>query len=283
VPWKIAVAGTLHRDDASTPVERHESFGGSAVYFALAAARHAPVLVNGIVGSDTVEAHRELFEGLPVDTRGLIVGVRPTFRWHVVHDFDHWVTAHEYAEEGCDPEWIPSLNAESRDAEVLFLASLRPELQRGVREQSRARLIGADSMTVFIASRSTDVRATALASDVLFLNVAELAALTGEVDWRRAAETLLGRGRLRAVVVKRGPEGAACVMAGEVLEVPAHPVARVVDPTGAGDALAGGFLGVCAGSERDDVDFFATALQEGVRSAAAAITAFGAADMRQPT
>jgi len=283
VTWKIAVAGTLHRDDATTPEQRHESFGGSAVYFALAAARHAPVLLNGIVGADTAADHRALFEGQPVDLRGMVVSDRPTLRWHVVHDFDHWVTAHESAEEGCDPEWVPSLNDESRNAEVLFLASLRPELQRGVLEQSRAKLIGADSMTVFIASRGADVRAMALASDVLFLNESELAALTGEVDWRRAAQSMCGRGRLRAVVVKRGPLGAGCVTAAGVVEAQAHTVTRVVDPTGAGDALAGGFLGLCAGNERDDLDFFAAALQEGVRSAAGAITAFGAADMRRPT
>lgn len=279
--WKIAVAGTLHRDDATTPEQRHESYGGSAVYFALAAAPHAPVLLNGIVGADTAAAHRALFQGLPVDLRGMVVSEQPTFRWHVVHDFDHWVTAHESAEEGCDPEWVPSLSDESRNAEVLFLASLRPELQRGVLEQSRAQLIGADSMTVFITARGADVRAMALASDVLFLNESELAALTGEVDWRRAAQSLCGRGRLRAVVVKRGPLGAACVTAADVVEAGAHKVARVVDPTGAGDALAGGFLGACAGNERDDLEFFATALEEGVRSAAAAITAFGAADLKR--
>jgi sugar/nucleoside kinase (ribokinase family) len=99
------------------------------------------------------------------------------------------------------------------------------------------------------------------------------------VDWRRAAGALCGRGRLRAVVVKRGPLGAACVAGTDVVEVPAAPVNRVVDPTGAGDALAGGFLGLCAGAERDDVDFFPTALEEGVRCAAGAVTAFGASDL----
>jgi len=283
VTWKIAVAGTLHRDDVTTPEGRFESAGGSAVYFALAAARHAPVLVNGIVGSDTVDEHRALLDGLPVDTSGLVVSDLPTFRWHVVQDFDHWVVANESAEEGCDADWIPSLNSESRDARVLFLASMRPELQRGVLEQSRAGLIGCDSMTAFIAARRSDVRATALKSDVLFLNEAELVALTGDLDWRGGAGALCGRGRLRAVVVKRGPLGAACVTQGGVVEVAAHPVERVLDPTGAGDALAGGFLGLCAGAERDDVEFFPTALEEGVRAAAGAVTAFGAAHLLQRT
>ena len=127
------------------------------------------------------------------------------------------------------------------------------------------------------------MRATALASDVLFLNAAELVALTGEIDWRSGARRLLGKGRLRAVVVKRGPDGAALVTQQSVVEQPAQAVARVVDPTGAGDALAGGFLGACAAGERDDDEMFAEALAVGVRSAASALTAFGADDLRART
>jgi sugar/nucleoside kinase (ribokinase family) len=75
--------------------------------------------------------------------------------------------------------------------------------------------------------------------------------------------------------VKHGPRGAACVTAAHVVELPAAPVARVVDPTGAGDALAGGFLGFVAKAERSDDATFAAALGEGIRCAAEAIVDFG--------
>ena len=87
-------------------------------------------------------------------------------------------------------------------------------------------------------------------------------------------------GRLRAVVVKRGPLGAACVTAGGIVELPAAPVAEVVDPTGAGDALAGGFLGYIAQLERADDAAFEAALAEGIRCAADAIVEFGTAGLR---
>jgi sugar/nucleoside kinase (ribokinase family) len=165
---------------------------------------------------------------------------------------------------------------------VLFLASLRPELQRGVLEQSRARLVGADSMTVFLAERAAEVRAVAEGADVLFLNQRELAIVTGDHDWRRAARGLCGRGRLRAVVVKQGRRGVACVSSNAVVEVAASDVSPVPDPTGAGDALAGGFLGLCAREERDDAPFFEIALQEGVRCAARAIASFGVDGLLAP-
>jgi cytidine kinase len=245
------------------------------VYFPLAAARYAPVHVNGIVGSDTAPDFRRILAHPGIDLEGMVVSTSPTFRWHAVHDFDRWVTSDESSEPGCDPEWEPVLTERSRRAEVFFVASMDPSLQRAVLDQSVASLIGADSMTVFIESRRDEVRALIERVDVLFLTATELAALAGEDDWRVTAEGLCGRGRLRAVVVKHGPLGAACVTAGQIIERPAAPVAAVVDPTGAGDALAGGFLGFVAKVERSDDATFASALDEGIRCAAEAIVDFG--------
>jgi len=155
-----------------------------------------------------------------------------------------------------------------------------PRVQRVVIDQSSARVIGLDSMTVFIDTRPAEVRSLVEQVDVLFLTAAELAALSGSDDWRAAGQALCGTGRLRAVVVKRGPLGAACITAGGIAEVPATPVAQVVDPTGAGDALAGGFLGHVAHLERADQATFEAALSEGIGCAGAAIVAFGTDGLR---
>jgi len=111
--------------------------------------------------------------------------------------------------------------------------------------------------------------------DILFLTGAELAALTQSDDWRGSAARLCGAGRLRAVIVKHGPGGAACVTADTIVEMPAMAVSAVVDPTGAGDALAGGFLGYTALTMQTDDSVFAQALSEGLARAAEAIVAFG--------
>jgi sugar/nucleoside kinase (ribokinase family) len=279
VTWEVAVAGTFHRDDVTTPAGRRDVLGGSAVYFALAASRFAPVHVNGIVGSDTAADYRRMLDSPAIHLDGVVVSDLPTFRWHAVHDFERWVTSHESAEPGCDPEWRPLLPAPSRQAEVLFVASMDPGLQRDVLDQSSARLIGTDSMTEFIESRPAEVLSVVERVDILFLTSSELAVLTGDDDWRASAAGLLGLGRLRAVVVKRGPRGAACVTAGAVIEMAAVPVPRVVDPTGAGDALAGGFLGHVARGGRADETAFDVALNEGIRCAADAVVEFGTAGL----
>lgn len=273
--WDVAVAGTLHRDDITTPHGRRDSLGGSAVYFALAAARYATVHVNGIVGRDTSAGYAAMVRGAAIDLSGVVVSDGPTFVWHAVHDFERWVTSSEWAEPGCDAQWRPDLSAASRAAPVLFLGSMHPALQQAVLAQSGARLIGADSMTVFMREDRASVRAVVEAADILFLNAEEVEMLAGRDSWRDAARDLCETGRLRAVVIKQGPDGAACVTGSAVYDLAAHPVERVIDPTGAGDALAGGFLGFCAECELDTEGVFAQALAEGVRCAAAAVTTFG--------
>jgi sugar/nucleoside kinase (ribokinase family) len=278
VAWDIAVAGTVHLDEITTPAgHRTDQLGGSAVYFALAAARYGVVHLNGIVGADSAALFTEILDSAGVRREGLVVSDQATFRWHARHDFDQWVAVDTSSEEGCDPLWTPHLGEDAAAAPVLFLASMRPSLQGQVLSQSRARLIGSDSMTEYTGPQRAAVRELVNGCDVLFLNQSELASLTGTAitTWRQEAIAMCGVGRLRAVVVKGGPTGAALVTDDGVISRPPAMVAEVVDPTGAGDALAGGFLGACAAAERDDLDYFVTALDAGLRCAAAAIGEFG--------
>ncbi|HYA00437.1 MAG TPA: PfkB family carbohydrate kinase [Candidatus Binatia bacterium] len=263
---------------------QQRQIGGSALYFALAAAPHGAVHLNAICGQDAAPEVRQVLSGLPVDLDGLCVSERPTFRWHAVHDFERWIAETVAEEPGCEPEWWPQLSRGAAAAEVLFLGSMRPALQAEVLRQSQARLVGVDSMACYTGPERDAVMEVVAGSDVLFLNRSELRSLMPEAPgWRAAAESLLGRSRLRALVIKAGPMGAALVTRTSFLERPAAPVSVVVDPTGAGDGVAGGFLGLCAARRRDDDRFFAEALGEGLRAAAATISTFGVDGLRRLT
>jgi sugar/nucleoside kinase (ribokinase family) len=283
MPWEITVAGTVHLDDITTPHGRRpRQIGGSALYFALAAAPHARVHLNAIVGDDAEAELRRTLGGLPVDLGGLVVSDGPTFRWHAVHDFQRWVAETVAEEPGCEPEWRPRLSAEAARAEVLFLGSMRPSLQREILAQSSARLIGMDSMTCFTGPERDAVLDVVSGCDIVFLNRLELSSLVPEApDWAAAARSLLGRSRLRVLVVKAGPTGAVLMTSTTTLERPAVPVDVVIDPTGAGDAVAGGFLGLCAAAGRDDDAVFPEALQDGLSRAAVTVGAFGTEGLRR--
>jgi sugar/nucleoside kinase (ribokinase family) len=283
MPWEIAVAGTVHLDDITTPHGRRtRQIGGSALYFALAAAPHARVHLNAIVGEDAEAELRQDLDGLPVDLSGLTVSHDPTFRWHAVQDFQRWVAETVAEEPGCESEWRPRLSPEAARAEVLFLGSMSPGLQREILAQSSARLIGLDSMTCFTGPERESVLEVVGGCDIVFLNRTELSSLVPEApDWQAAAASLRSRGRLRAVVVKGGPSGAILVTSSSTLVSPPASVDAVIDPTGAGDAVAGGFLGLCAAEGRDDEGVFPAALQEGLVRAAAAIGTFGTDGLRR--
>jgi sugar/nucleoside kinase (ribokinase family) len=281
VTARITVAGTLTLDDVTTPWgRRREVVGGSALYTALAAAPSAPVRVVGVVGEDAADRILGLLRRSEIDVGDVDVLPGPTFRWRAVHDFERWVTAFEEVDEGVMAGWQPRLSSEAATSPLLFLGSMHPRLQRAVLDASHSPLIVADSMVAFIRDRREEVLEVVERSDVLVLNRSELAALAQvpEEAWLDAAKELCAAGR-RVVVVKAGPEGAAAVTPAHVVRRPAVPVSVVVDPTGAGDALAGGMLGYLARSGRPLEDCLEEALAAGLLAASRTIVDFGPAGL----
>jgi sugar/nucleoside kinase (ribokinase family) len=277
--WRISVAGTIDSDQVTTPYGSSDvMLGGSAIYFSLAAARYVPVWLNGIVGDDWAERARDAVSRWPIHLDGLVVSDDPTSRWIATH-FEDGSTVDHFTDEGANSHWTGEIPASGRDAEILFLASMRPDLQLRVVDQCTPRLVGLNTMTFFTPQEDHTFRRLIDSVDMLFVNREEIASITGGpvADWASNAHSLLDprRGRLRAVIVTAGHQGAALVTAERVVERPAHRVAHAVDVTGAGDAFAGGFLGACAAAKRDDDAFLPTALDEGIIAATPAVITFG--------
>jgi sugar/nucleoside kinase (ribokinase family) len=275
----ITVVGSIAFDSVKTPFgERERMLGGTAVHFSLASSFFADVHVVGPVGEDWGEAEMAAIERRPgVHTRDIErVGGGKTFFWRGHYDYDLNTAHTDDTQLGVFAEFQPKLSAESRACDVLFLANIQPELQLRVREQCEgAHFVALDSMNLWIdTAREALVRAIETV-DCVLLNDAELRMLTGRPNLVQAAREVLGWGP-RAVVAKQGEYGAALFTAERFFSLPSFPLETVLDPTGAGDTFAGGFIGTIAahGGEIDD-EILRSAMAHGTTLASFNVEEFG--------
>jgi cytidine kinase len=244
----VTVVGSIAFDAVRTPWgQRDRLLGGSAVHFALSASFLADVRVVGPVGDDFGEAEVDVLRarGVNVDDIERVPGGK-TFFWSGEYEYDLNTRHTRDTQLNVFADFQPKLSEASKDADVLFLANIQPDLQREVREQCEgARIVGLDSMNLWIDTARDSLIRTIEGVELLVINDAELRQLTGKANLVQAAREALGWGPT-AVVAKQGEYGSALFSADRFFALPAYPLETVVDPTGAGDSFAGGLFGYLA-------------------------------------
>ncbi|HLT36902.1 MAG TPA: PfkB family carbohydrate kinase [Enhygromyxa sp.] len=243
---KLVVVGSVAVDWVITPTaERQESVGGAAVFFSMAAAPLTGVQLVGVIGHDFPGSAIADLEAAGVDLSGLERSDGLTFRWkgryHENMNSRDTLETHLNVFEN----FSPKLPAGYRDSDFLFLANIQPSLQLDVLEQMarRPRLVGLDTMNLWIDIAHDKLLEVLARVDVLAINQEEALQLTAETNLVRAARKIRELGP-KTLVIKRGEYGALCFgPGGDVFATPALPLEDVVDPTGAGDSFAGGFMG----------------------------------------
>lgn len=243
----IAVVGSLGLDTIETPAGRvEEVLGGSAAYFSLAARHFLPVRIVAVVGSDFPAAARAALEHEELDLDGIEVREGKTFRWEGVYSRDMNTRRTIRTELNVFETFRPELSASTRALRHIFLANIDPVLQRQVLNQlERPHLILADTMNYWIDTKREELLKTLARVRILLINEEEARQLTGEAVTHKAARAILSMGP-ETVVVKMGEHGAFLQGKEGYFTCPAFPVETVVDPTGAGDTFAGGFMGALA-------------------------------------
>jgi sugar/nucleoside kinase (ribokinase family) len=241
----ITVVGSIAYDAVKTPFgERERMLGGAAVHFALAASFFDRVHVVGPVGDDFGEAELQVMRDREVDVADVerVAGGK-TFFWRGEYGWDLNSRETLDTQLGVFEGFAPKLSDASRASDVLFLANIQPDLQREVRTQlPAAKFVALDSMNLWIDIARDSLVAAIESVDCVILNDAELRQLTGKPNLFSAAREVLTWGP-RVVVAKQGEYGAALVTTERFFSLPAYPLETVVDPTGAGDTFAGGFVG----------------------------------------
>jgi cytidine kinase len=241
----LVVVGSIAFDAIKTPFgERERALGGAAVHFALAASYFSDVRVVGPVGDDFTESEYEVLRRHEVNTEDIehVEGGK-TFFYACEYEWNLNIRHTLDTQLNVFADFQPKLSEGSINAQTLFLANIQPDLQREVREQCKgASLSGLDSMNFWIESARESLVRTVSMVDLVLLNDDEVRMLTEEPTLLKGAQRIMDLGP-HAVVVKLGEYGASLFTREGFFSLPAYPLEKVIDPTGAGDSFAGGFLG----------------------------------------
>lgn len=275
----LIVTGTIGIDTIHGPTGSADGvMGGSAAYFAAAASHLAPVRLVGLVGEDWPADHRTMLESFPgIDLAGL--EIRPggeTFRWGGKYEENMNNRETLFTHLGVVEDTPPAVPEAFRDSRFVFLANSHPAVQRGMLESLPHKEIAvADTMDLWINVAHDDLLELCRRVDGIVLNDSEAELLTETRNVISAGRKILDLGPSFAVV-KKGEHGAVLVHRDGVAVVPAFPAEEdmVVDPTGAGDTFAGGFMAHLARTGRTDFEALQTALSWGTVMASFTISAF---------
>lgn len=238
------IVGSVALDTVETSFGRAEEvLGGSASFFAAAASLYQPVQVVAVVGDDFPLAELDFLRGRGVDFSGVQVAPGESFRWGGAYSADFSERETLFTTLGVFADFSPVIPADFRKARIVSLGNIHPILQGEVLDQvERPELVVCDTMNYWIERERDALMSLLERIDVLMVNDTEIHQLSGIADSVRAARWVRERGP-RHVIVKEGARGALLFDGDAAFRCPAWPVRRVVDPTGAGDAFAGGFAG----------------------------------------
>ena len=246
----LLVVGSVALDSVDAPAGRRDDIlGGSASFFTAAASYFVKPKLVAVVGEDFPEEHVAFLRGRGVDLAGLERVPGRTFRWagRYSQDLNNRTTLDTQLNVFAD--FQPKLPASFKHADYVFLANIEPSLQLSVLEQvERPKLVAMDTMNFWITGRLEALKKVLARVDLLVINDEEARLLAGDSarhNLTRAAGAIRALGP-KTIIVKRGDSGALLFHESGVFAAPAFPLEEVVDPTGAGDSFAGGFMGYLA-------------------------------------
>ena len=247
----VLVVGSIAYDSVQTPFGMsEETLGGSATYFSFSASFLTQVRLVGVVGKDFKEEYIGWMKDKGIDTAGLEIVDGETFRWSGKYEGDMNTAETLSVDLNVFGEFDPKLPEDYKKSEYVFLANGHPELQKKVLSQVESpKLVVADTMNLWIENATDSLKELITMVDGLIINDGEAKMLTGQHLTVAAGHDIMGMGP-KFIVVKKGEHGALLFYKDDtkvkVFAVPSYPLSKVLDPTGAGDSFAGGFMGSLA-------------------------------------
>ncbi len=278
----LLVVGSIGFDTVETPQGKSErALGGTAVYCSVAASYFARVGMVAAVGTDFPQEHVQFLQEKGIDVTGLMTLEGETFHWGGRYHTDMNSRDTLFTRLNVFENFEPDVPEIYRNTPFVFLGNIDPRLQLHVLDQvHQPRLVALDTMNYWINGTPDSLREVLRRIDVLFVNDEEARLLSGECSLLRCARLIRDMGP-SVIVIKKGEHGALLFHEDEVFFAPAYPLETVVDPTGAGDTFAGGFMGYLASVARTDDDTLRRAMIYGSTLASFAVEDFSVENLRR--
>jgi sugar/nucleoside kinase (ribokinase family) len=250
---ELVVVGSLGLDTIETKFDRQEDvLGGSVSYACAAASFFAKTGMVGVAGTDFPDEYTECFKHFDIDLDGLQLQEGKTFRWSGVYEDDMINRRTLSTCLNVFADFMPELPESYQSAPYVLLGNISPELQLHVLSQvQNPKFVLADTMDLWINIADDSLQQVIRSVNMLTLNDAEARLLTQEYNLKACARKILEMGP-EYVVIKKGEHGALVASRNGFYLIPAFPVDDLADPTGAGDAFAGAFMGCLASLDAID-------------------------------
>ncbi len=274
----LLVVGSLALDTIETPFGKvDEVLGGAATYISIISSYFVKnIQLVGVVGSDFPEKGIELLKNNNIDLQGLVkIEGGKTFRWSgkYLHDMNQRETL--FTHLNVFEKFNPKLPDEYKKSEYVCLGNIDPVLQQKVVEQvEKPKLIVCDTMNFWIEKKLTELNSTLKIIDVLIINDSEAKILANDSSIILSAKKILKMGP-KILVIKRGEHGSTIYSDSFMFSIPAFPTEKVVDPTGAGDSFAAGFISYIASKNSISEDILKNALINATLMASFCVEGFG--------
>ncbi len=272
----VCVVGSVALDDVKTPHgDRKNILGGSAMHFANSACILTGVRIVGVVGGDYPKTAFDLMKSKNIDTKGIeVIEQGKTFHWQGYYEKDMNVAHTISTELGVFENFNPKIPDEYKDSKIVFLANIDPVIQLKVKKETGDIFTMLDTMNLWIDIKKSDLENVIKEVDILLVNEGEARQLTEEDNLLIAADKLLELGP-KYIIIKKGHYGVAITGKDFYFSLPAYPVKNVVDPTGAGDSFAGGFVSYLASASEINQETIKMGLAYGTIIASFYVQGFG--------
>lgn len=259
--------------------------GGSAVHFAMSARLFTRVHLTAVIGRDFPQKHIDFLQKKGIILNSLIKDQGLTFKWDGEYKGDLNTALTRNTELGVLLTFRPCVSEEQKDIKYIFLANVDPDIQMDLLETMRSpQFVGLDSMNFWINNKRRSLLRLFKKVNIYVANDQEARILSGENNLVEAARKLHSCGP-QMVLIKKGEHGIFFYSDKFIFSLSAYPVEKVIDPTGAGDTFAGGFMGYLAKTGKINASKIKKAIAYGTIAASFNVQGFGVdktASLRMP-